>query len=300
MAKSTAILAGVAAQADGQAFEHTLNLTHAAYRETGMASIDQMPVPTAPAAATLSRYRVRVPYKMLAILRILKRRQGYDYWGTFGPNAGPSYDLGRWFGLSIAAEAKSTTKRQSALRLLDEKQGGGGMKMHQLNALADSWRDFGVISVIIWRNGSERYVLLPPAVLLARDRFRDGGRHSVPVAEFESFDAVRYPRHPIVEDWLYTVRGWLESVGRPCPAMSTLKDYEMVNYKINEGDKTVTAFDGEGNEHLIEDVLMDFPMINSLAVKAENVDQFKTWLKDLAPANEPRETPGPPTSPANE
>jgi hypothetical protein len=277
------ILAGARAQADGQQFESTLDRTHAAYRDYGLARIDRMPVPTAP-AGQLRGYRL--PRQLYGMLRVLTKRQGFDYYGTFGPNAGPRHEFGRWFGLSIAMEAKSTAEAHSSLRIIGKDGKGGGIRIHQLDALADSYLDFGVISVVVWRNGPDRLVLLPPAVALARDRFRAGGRKSVPVAEFTSFDVVPYDRYPVVEDWLYTVRGWLESVERPCSGMSRLRDFPMINYRVNEAEKSVTAFDENGNETLIEGVMMDLQMINTLATQCSTVDEFQTKVKAIEPANE--------------
>ena len=272
MRRSDKILSGAKAQADGLGFENSLDLAHKAFRARGIAWIEHLPVPTVPAGP---------------VLRRLSRKQRYDYDGVLGPNAGPSYDLGRWFGLAIAMEAKATAEQKPSLPIVKEDGSSGGLKIHQLDALAEAWRDFGVIAVLVWRNGDQRLVLLPPAVDRAHRTFHAGGRRSIPVAAFEPFDVVPYPQHSIVEDWLYPVRGWLQSNGRPCPAQSRLKDYDMVNYRYDEGSKTVTIpVVGDGEDIVLENVTADQHMLNHLAIRATSPEDLRSRIESIGPANE--------------
>lgn len=280
MARVTDVLAGARAQADGQRFENMLDIAHATYRSYGIADIYQLPVPTAPAKTP--------PF------RILSHRQRFDYVGVFGPNAGPRGNPGAWFGLAIAMEAKASAKRKPSLPIIDDRKRGArgaGIKYHQLDSLVRTWLDFGSVAALVWRNGQDRLVLLPPDLLTSLEDFLADRRKSIPADRFTAFDVVPYEargrgRDPVVEDWLYTLRCWLEQTGRPCPGQSRRKDFDMVNYRVNEVEKLITTFEVDGTERVVRPRIWDLAMINRLALSATDAEDFERRLMAMTTANE--------------
>jgi hypothetical protein len=269
---------GAEAEHAGRTFEKSLSIGHGVYAEHGLARIVKLPVPTAPGRG--GRFRV------------LTRRQMYDYTGTFGANAGPMGDVGQFFGLTIGMEAKQNGDVKTSLAIKDDGMRGGGVAYHQMKALAEGWRDFGVISVIVWMNGDSRLVLMPDRVLHYWNLFQGRVRRSIPAKEFTPFTLERYTpktmksKFEMVEDWLHPVRIWLAHNGRPCPAQSQRKDYDMINYRADMEKKTVTAIDAGGSEHTIDMEVMDQAMINQAAMNCETVDEFERRLKSIGSANE--------------
>jgi penicillin-binding protein-related factor A (putative recombinase) len=266
------IIGGMRAEAAGRRFEDALARTHAAYRDHGLADIQRLPVPTRP-------YGERN-------LRVLAERQGYDFIGLLGPNAGPDVHLGAYHGRAVVMEAKRSSERAASLPIRRAGQEGFGVKIHQLDALADAYLDFGAIAVIVWRNGEQGLVLLPPDVLAAREATKED-RWRIPAAAFEPYQTVSYPRHPEVEDWLFSVRTWLEEGLPPSPAMSRRKAHPMIHYAIDHMRKTVAVLDAKAKKP-IEKVtvqVVDPPIIEQLARSCHTPKEFLEKVKGLQVAH---------------
>ena len=175
---------GKAAVISGRGFEGELEHTHDLYRQRGRADIYRLPVFTQPAPRTW----LADPRKF-GVVRILAEQQRTDYAGTLG---------GVHRGRSIVMEAKSSVDRQASLAILRPDQKGGGVKLHQLSAIVHGWRNFGTMGCIVWKNGIERLIFLPPVLTWAFDEFRLGR-----VRRLQSADGKPYVRGEMgIEDWL--------------------------------------------------------------------------------------------------
>jgi len=161
---------GRAAASLGAAFEDDLDRTHAALRVAGVADIARLPVDTAPAPGRISDPTGKIRPGQL---RVLRQRQSFDYRGVLKG------------GRSIAVEAKATTSRKTSIKI-----GPGGIRPHQLDALADQYARFNQIGIVVWRNGPDRLVLLPGAVIEAHHRFSIGERKSIPASAFARYRLV--------------------------------------------------------------------------------------------------------------
>lgn len=168
---------GRAAQESGASFESALESAHEFMRLNELALINKLPVPT-------------VAVKGNPQFRRLVEKQGYDYFGTFGPAAGVLH------GRAIAMEAKRTSQKMNALPIRRE---SGGIKPHQLYALDRASR-FGAVAVVVWRN-VDRRLLLPPRGVRNATIAYDRGVRSIPVEDF-----IEYPlTNDIGENWIHPI-----------------------------------------------------------------------------------------------
>lgn len=256
---------GKTAERAGRVFEDALRHAHDVYEKLGIAVIKQLPVPTVPVGGGYRR---------------LSARQGYDFEGTLGPNAGTTKDPTCWHGLTIAMEAKRC-ERQASFPVLAPEKTGFGLKSHQLRALAKA-AEFGAITVVVWKNGDNRLVMLPDAVVSWWHQIgTSGGR--VPLAAFQSYDSYIYPDYGPIEDWLYPVRVWLEKNGRPCPHVRSA--FKMIPYTIDRATRTVTISPGK-DEVKASTKVVDQVMIDAVARESKTTQEFVEKLHALAPANE--------------
>lgn len=269
----------------GHIWEQALSRTHDVYRKCALADIIQLPVPTAPAPSkyTTPLRRVHgIGEEIYGMLRVRISKQGFDFIGSMGCNAGPDRMLWRYFGRAIAMEAKYSESYKTSLPIIAEDKRGFGVKEHQLQALAVAYMDFGAVSLIVWCNEGKRLVLMPDMVLTAYKRFRSGGRKSVPVGEFTTFEKATYPDAPDCEDYLFAVRQWLNEHGLPAPFHSKDGAYEMIQYQYNSDTKIVTV----GREQVKAPATVDQSMLDFLAVDAESPDDFMRMVRNLGRADE--------------
>lgn len=211
--------AGRRAYRGGAIFERDLDRAHQVYARLGVARIDRLPVPTSPLSDNalsplgLARHRGRA--------RTLSRRQGYDYVGYFGRRAGPGDEPGRFAGLAIAMEAKSTTRALSSLPITGGVSSGGlertgtGVMAHQLEAMAAAMA-FGAVPALVWRGGDPddrgcfRGVLLGDAITAALAAYSRRERLSIPRERFTPYRAAPCAGfREGIEDWLQVVREWM-------------------------------------------------------------------------------------------
>lgn len=185
------IMAGRDATAQGKRFEDELDRAHAAYAHTGLAIIDRLPVPTNPMPASW----LKEP-KMKGRARLLAKKQGFDFYGSFGPAAMG----GRLQGRAIAMEAKSTKNFSVSLPI----HADGPLRPHQLEALAERWTRFGVYSAVVWINGALRGVLTPDQVAQSWQDYRIGGRGTKTIAwsKFTPYEVRTIDEHGPIDDWL--------------------------------------------------------------------------------------------------
>lgn len=223
-------LRGLAAGRSGASFERELDLVHDAYRRERVATVQRLPVPTVP----MPRSHLS-PAGIAATggsARRLGERQGFDYQGWFGVRGGTTQEPARYRGLAICMEAKANDRPCPSLPIIakgrvgrsitgKKRNGGGGLKEHQLRALVEAARD-GAVACVVWRcgppdhrepGGSETFrgVLLGPAIIAALEAFEAGGRRSVPRSAFTPYSVLP---GTIFEDWLFPVREWMEREGR--------------------------------------------------------------------------------------
>jgi len=272
-----------AANADsGAKYETRLSRAHEVYAKSGLASIRRLPVPTAPIPGKYIHIIDRAMGPGRAhTLRSLVSRQGYDYMGVFGPNAGPDFQLDRYHGRAIAMEAKRTSEKSTSLPIIADDKKGSGLQFHQLDALATDYRDFGVVSVLCWQNGDQGMVLLPDKILETHTRFMSGGRKSIPVAEFVPYDVVTYPSHGDIEDWLYPVRLWLESNDAPSSSLSSSKVFKMIMYTFNAAARVITV-----GGKVVENISATRDALDAIAKTSADADEFIRRAKTLGSANE--------------
>lgn len=211
---------GAEANRAGAQFEKALDEAHAVYREMGYAMIERRPVDTSPMPKNwLSRLGTE---KTGGRARILSKRAGYDFYGALGPYAGPDDDLAAFFGRSVAMEAKHTQTEKTRLPISGDhlKSRGGGLQEHQLRNLVTHHLDYGGVSTVVWKNGSDRLVLLPDMLVRALEDFEKKGLRSVPESWFVPYKVLpsvelradgRTTRYRDVEDWLQPVFEWMET-----------------------------------------------------------------------------------------
>lgn len=190
-------LAGKRAQSGGKGFEGELAAAHAVYERLGVAAIDHLPVTTNP----MPRGWLKDPKAHGGMARILSAKQGFDYYGTIGPNTTPHGDL---LGRAVAMEAKASAMHKTSLGITDK----GPLRPHQLRALAERHTKFATLTAIVWRNGEERGVLLPDAIVTAWQDFRLGTRKSVPWRAFTRYPVRALDEAGPVEDWLGVLLAW--------------------------------------------------------------------------------------------
>lgn len=257
---------GKQAERGGRAFEDALKHAHDAYETLGSARIRQLPVPTVYVGNGLRR---------------LSARQGYDFEGFFGPNAGTIPDPTCWHGMGLVMEAKRCERRMASLPVLAADKTGFGLKAHQLQSLAEAM-DFGAVAAVVWRNGEERRVLGPGGVRRwAKAIGLEGGR--IPAGDFSSYDEFIYPDLGPIEDWLFPVRVWLEKHGRPSAAPRST--FAMIPYTIDRANRTVTIDPGK-EERKVSTKVVDQVMIDDIARESRTTDEFQEKLRALASANE--------------
>ena len=192
------VLRGKRVQNAGKVFEKCIDAANARYRELGMAAIEKLPVATQP----MPRAWISGEHqKKSGICRILSERAPFDYYGTMGFVDASPFDVR---GRAVAMECKAT---KTLTRLPVGKK--TTLKEHQLLACADSWEKFGTISVIVWKNGDERGVLLPDRILEASRKYRIGSLKSLPWDWFtpypvRSIGGGEY-EGAMIEDWLAPV-----------------------------------------------------------------------------------------------
>lgn len=186
------VLTGRNARAQGDNFEKMLDLAHAAYIHTGIASMDRLPVPTNPMPA-----KYLADKSMTGRARMLAKKQGFDFYGSMGPAPIGGLLLGR----AVAMEAKATQNFTTSLGISKD----GPVRPHQVEALAVKYEQFGTMSALVWKNGDLRGVMLGPQLVHAWRDYRIGNRLSLPWSAFTA-----YPVHAIdaggpIEDWLRPV-----------------------------------------------------------------------------------------------
>lgn len=186
------VIAGRNARADGEDFEKQLDQAHMAYLNLGVASIDRLPVPTSPMPGSWL-----VDRKKCGLARLLAKKQGFDFYGSLGPEPFG----GKFHGRAVAMEGKATKDFKTSLGVGD----GGPVRPHQVEALANKYRLFGTMVGIVWRNGDLRGVMLGPQIVTAWQAYRLKQRKSLPWSGF-----AEYPVHAIdaggpIEDWLAPV-----------------------------------------------------------------------------------------------
>lgn len=182
-------------QRDGKSFEADIVAANTEYEREGMARIEQLPVATQPMPKT---WMSREHAKKAGIARILSERAPFDFYGTIGlMGARPFSTRGR----AIAMECKATLEHKTRLPMGKKST----LKAHQVHACADAWRNYGTISVIVWRNGRERGALMPDRILDASQMLRIGSRKSIPWDWFMPYPLRSINGGRIIEHWLEPV-----------------------------------------------------------------------------------------------
>lgn len=257
--------AGGRAAKAGESFEQLLDKAHRGFDEHGIAKVRRLPVPTKAIGARM---------------RVIVARQGYDYVGTFGPNAGPTADPGAWHGLTIAMEAKSNAERKGTMRIIRDKKDGAGIQWHQLQALSEAYAEWGAAAALVWRNGADRLVLMPDVITAAAREAEAGTRVSIAAAEFVPYQEAVYPKAGAVEDWIYEIRCWLENHGRPGPATAKRKAYRAMEFTTNPAKNQVVVKDDSGTLHTINDVkVMDRPTLERISRESATPQEFEDKLR---------------------
>lgn len=166
---------GRAAQKLGADFEAMLEATHQAWELQGRAGITRKPVDHAPAPK-----RIRDPQGVFrpGTIRILAKRQGFDYEGVLGGH-------GRYHGTAFAMEAKASATRKTALRISEE----GPIRAHQLQRLSIDHVRYGRMVAIVWMNGGDRLYLPPRGIVEAWAAYDNGGRKSIPLEAWKPYEA---------------------------------------------------------------------------------------------------------------
>ncbi len=196
------VLVGKRVQNAGKVFEKHIEQANARYRELGIASIEKLPVATQPMPRN---WIAKAHQQKSGICRILSERAPFDFYGTLGPcGARPLDNRGR----AIAMECKGT---QAKTRLpVGPKM---TLKAHQLLACADSWEKFGTVAVIVWKNGEERGVLLPDAVLDCARKYRIGTVKSIKWDLFTPYSVRSIGgsefEGEMIEDWMAPVLSFI-------------------------------------------------------------------------------------------
>ncbi len=266
------IIGGAKASRIGKDFEDALDITNRAYEAHGHVWMRKLPVPTVYIGNGLRR---------------LSAKQGWDYYGLFGPNAGPKGNEGMYYGLAIAMEAKATEKSKASMPVTESTASGGGISYHQLKSLAHVIQDWGMVGVIVWMNGGDLMVLLPDDILAAKVMFDDKVRKSIPRDMFTAAEVVSYPNHPHVFDWLYVVRLWLEKNGLPSSSSSHIRAYDMILYRLDISRKTIQASDGVGGwREGVQTEVLDRTYLDGLARSSKSAEEFEQKVKDVRSANE--------------
>lgn len=200
--------AGKAGAAGGRGFEADLEYTHRIYRSQLRADIVKLPVPTVP----MPRAWLRNPTSHGGIARVLSERQRADYFGTvLASGITDPLGLKGCHSIPIAMEAKATSERAASLPILAAGKAGFGVKIHQLEGLVHGWRRFGTVGVLVWRNGFERLVIMPPQLDTALSQFRLSTLRRIPIDWAWRYAAGRDKEHDVIEDWLSAVLAWMAS-----------------------------------------------------------------------------------------
>lgn len=189
-------LRGKAIQSAGKLFEAELSDANAEYLREGMARIEQLPVATQPMPRT---WMAREHQPKSGIARILSERAPFDYYGTLGLVGARPWNIR---GRAIAMEAKATKDWKRSIGIGDK---SGTLKAHQLHACATAWRDFGTITVIVWRNGDHRGALMPDQIIEADQKYRIGSKKSIRWDKFMPYPLESINGGRIIEHWLKPV-----------------------------------------------------------------------------------------------
>lgn len=139
------------AQRSGKDFEATIGESLEAYRRLGIAAMDFMPVPMAP-AGVLGRHG--------NMLYTPKGKAPFDVYGMI---------LGS--GLAVGAELKASTQPDTALSIVAAESGGKGLQAHQLDALA-LFAGSKAVARLVWNNGGQVGVLENEGILSVASAYR--------------------------------------------------------------------------------------------------------------------------------
>lgn len=176
----------------GSDFEKSIGKGLKAYAAAGVAQMDFMPVPTAPAG---------VRSKSGAQLRVLKGKAPFDVYGF-------TLDGDAHF---VGCELKDS-KREARLPLVGMGKKGNGVQFHQMSALASVAKNRG-IARLVWCNGGEVGVLDNTGILQVWEIFLDAdastqsgrtparGSKSIAWERFTPTKIKVFHGEPI-EDWL--------------------------------------------------------------------------------------------------
>lgn len=192
------ILTGRLAASSGDEFEKALDDTHAVYARDGRALLEKLPVKTSPMPRSWLRNK-----EQAGMARILSGRARFDFYGTLGIDLLPG-----WPARAVAMEAKNTRERTTSLPIIAHDRKGSGLQEHQLHACVEAAGRFGTLAVVVWNNGGERLVFLPPALAAAWRAFRLGQRKSLSVDTAVPYPNPEHPHAASFEDWLTPAVEW--------------------------------------------------------------------------------------------
>lgn len=145
------IEAGRTAQKAGRDFEASLAKMHSAYRVRGICWLIEHAMPTRPNATKGPRPGKAAPGPPM---RIVTGPAPVDFQGCLGPKT-------PWPGRAVYLEAKSCGKAAKRIPIIPDKQSRFGLRLKQWQMLQSKARDWGAVSLIVWRNGDRVGVLTP-------------------------------------------------------------------------------------------------------------------------------------------
>ena len=196
---------GKANQSRGLEWEREIRATFELYERAGVALLSELPPPTVPAP------------------KIVRTGHGMPLWVRAGASPFSVYGIACRDGRFSAAELKASRDRKHLRIVLPDIKGGkvvqaktatgGGIHLHQLEALARVAENGGVAR-IVWNNDGEVLVLREPGIINAwaqgeaswRSKIAGGraakGEGSIAAACFDAVDDVLYGDIAISPDWL--------------------------------------------------------------------------------------------------
>lgn len=273
----------------GLDFEAVLDEAHEAYRSVGLACIQRLPVPTVQAG----RHHIGPTFGAVirhshGRLRVLSKKQGFDYIGCFGLSAGPGERPWALAGRMIAVESKATTRETKSLPIIAAGSTGSGLAEHQLRGLVECYEKFGAVSVVIFRCPAGDMLITPDRLVSALQGFEAGGRRSIPVSAMLPVETVMWPGFGRIVDYLYTLRQWLYQT--PQPVITGRPNMQQNLFRINESDRTVVVGSRDGQEtppRVIEwPMFANFRMVHEICLQADDADDIERALRAMQPACE--------------
>ncbi len=131
----------------GRDFEKLIETSFDGYANAGLANLARMPIPT----------------------KVVGQRKGMLIFVQCGKAPFDIYGFTMAEARFIGAELKAGS-RQESMAIVSPNVGGSGLKLHQLDALAEVAQAGGVAR-LVWDNGGDFGILTNSDIVLARDTF---------------------------------------------------------------------------------------------------------------------------------